>query len=120
MVYLGHPKFVGYSDSTLTSLEKLINEVQKDNTWITTLNEVVDFRKNLGMLQFFVAETNNGQQIEIKAPGDVSVKGACLNFTGQVKKASVKSGTVKIIKNKMGSQLVFDAFDGQLIEVKFK
>jgi hypothetical protein len=119
MVYLGHPKYVGYSDSTLTSLEKLISEVQKDNTWITTLNEVVDFRKNLGMLQFYVSEMNDGQQIEIKAPADVKVKDACLNFTGQIKKASAKSGSVNIINNPKGSQLVFDAFNGQLITVKF-
>jgi peptidoglycan/xylan/chitin deacetylase (PgdA/CDA1 family) len=119
MVYLGHPKYVGYNDSTLTTLENLISEVQKDNTWITTLNDVAGFRKDLGTLQFFVAEQNMGPQIVIKAPENVVLKDVCLNFTGKVKKASAKKGTIKIINNSQGSQLVFDAFNGQSLSVQF-
>jgi hypothetical protein len=118
MVYLGHPGFVGYNDSTLTSLEKLLTEVKKDNTWLATLNEVAEFRRNLGLLQFFIDEKNREQQIQIKAPEGVYVENVCLNFTGTIKKASADKGKISIIKETKGSRLVFDAFNGQILTIK--
>lgn len=120
MVYLGHPKFVGYNDSTLTSLIKLIKDVKKDNTWLTTLNEVADFRKSLNLLQFYVDIEKMEQHIDIIAPGDITVNDVCLNFTGNIKDAFAKKGKVRIIKNSQGSQLVFNAFNGQSLTVRFE
>jgi hypothetical protein len=120
MVYLGHPMFVGFNDSTLTSLEKLITEVQKENTWMTTLSEAAGFRKNLQELQFYVSNENSGCVIDIKAPGDISVTNVCLNFTGQVQKATVKTGPVKIMKDSNGSHVVFDAFNGQSLTIRLE
>jgi len=120
MVYLGHPKFVGYSDSTLTSLIKLIKVVKKDNAWLTTLNEVADFRKGLNMLQFRVDAEKMEQHIDIIAPANVTVNDVCLNFTSNIRDASAKKGKVKVIKNSQGSQLVFDAFNGQSLTVYFE
>jgi hypothetical protein len=118
MVYLGHPEFVGYNDSTMVALKRLIKDVKKDNTWLTTLNEVADFRKSLGMLQFFVDIEKNRQRIDVIAPGTITVKDVCLNFTGKIKSASAKKGKVRVIKNSQGSQLVFDAFNGQALTIQ--
>jgi hypothetical protein len=120
MVYLGHPKFVGFNDSTLTSLEKLINEVQKDNTWLSTLNEVADFRQNLGRLQFYIEVDKNEQHIDVVAPENIIVKDVCLNFRGNVKDASVRKGKVRIINKLQDSQVLFEAFNGQSLTIRFQ
>ena len=120
MVYLGHPQYVGYSDTTLTSLETLIGKVKQDNTWITTINDVANFRKNISQLQFFVETKNRSQTIEIKAPETVKVNDVCLNFTGKVKNATAIEGNVNIVENTDGFQLVFDAFNGQTLTVQYE
>ncbi len=120
MVYLGHPMFVGFNDSTLTSLEKLITEVLKENTWMTTLGEAAGFRKSLQELQFYISNEKSGCVIDIKAPENLSVSNVCLNFTGQVNKATVKTGPVKILKDSNGSRVVFDAFNGQSLTIRME
>lgn len=120
MVYLGHPKFIAYNDSTLTSLKKLITTIKKDNTWITTMEEVADFRKGLNMLRFYIDAENRQQHIDIIAPENVMVKDVCLNFAGNIKEASAKKGEPRVIKNPQGSQLVFDAFNGQSLTIQFE
>ncbi len=119
MVYLGHPQYVGYSDTTLTSLVNLIKIVKQDNTWITTINDVATFRKNLGRLQFYIEKDDEKQMIEVVAPDAIKVNDVCLNFTGKVKSASAKEGKVKIIENDKGFQLIFDAFDGQSLTILY-
>ena len=65
MVFLGHPQYVGYNDTTLTSLVNLIKKVEEDNTWVTTINDIAAFRKNLSLLQFYIDYENEKQLIEI-------------------------------------------------------
>lgn len=119
MVYLGHPEYVGYSDSTLSSLKTLIRKVKHDNTWITTMNEVAGFRKNLDKLVFAVSGINNGKRVEISGPSDLNVKDVCLVFEKKVKKASTGKGQVKVMEKGEGSLVVFDAFGGQVVTVHF-
>lgn len=120
MVYLGHPQYVGYNDTTLTSLKTLIDKVKQDNTWVTTINDVANFRKNLSQLQFYI-EANKGKlSIEIIAPETVKLENVCLNFTGKVKNAISKAGDIKILKNSEGYQLIFTAFNGQTITVEYE
>jgi hypothetical protein len=120
MVYLGHPQFVGYNDTTLTALGNLIREIKKENCWVTTMDEIAGFRINLAKLQFFLEIDHEKQKIHIIAPDNNVVKEACLNFTVQIKDASAKKGQVKIIENGKGQQLIFDAFNGQTLTIQLK
>jgi len=119
MVYLGHPQYVGYNDSTLKSLVNLAKKVKQDNTWITTINDVAIFRKSLSRLQFYIENDKKKQVIEVVAPDAKIVNDVCLNFTGKVKSASAKKGNVNIIENDKGFQLIFDAFDGQTLTIYY-
>jgi peptidoglycan/xylan/chitin deacetylase (PgdA/CDA1 family) len=114
MVYLGHPGYVGYNDSTMAALSGIIDEVRKDNTWIATLDEIAAFRKGLGELQFRVYSKNNEQEIEVIGPGNVSVTDVCLKFNRKIKSYTVLKGKATV---KNASQLIFNASDGQLIKV---
>jgi len=120
MVYLGHPQFVGYSDTTLSALESIIHTVKNENTWITTINEAVEFRKNLALLQFYVNNDKRKQQISIAAPENLVVREVCLNFKDRIKNCSAEKGKVKIVENPNGSQIIFDAFNGQTITIQYK
>ncbi len=119
MVYLGHPQFVGYSDTTLTSLVNLIKKVKQDNTWITTISEIANYRKDIGQLHFYIENDNNKQLIEVVAPDAINVNDVCLNFTGKVTSVTFKKGKVKIIENPGGFQLIFDASDGQILTIQY-
>jgi hypothetical protein len=120
MVYLGHPQFVGYSDTTLTSLVNLIKKVKQDNTWMTNISDVANFRKDLSQLQFFIESNNVKQVIEVIAPEAIRVENVCLNFTGKLKSATAKEGIINIVKNTEGFQLIFKAFNGQSITVQYE
>jgi len=101
-------------------LKKLITVIKKDNTWFTTLSEVADFRKGLNTFQFFTDIDKQQQHIEVIGPESITVNDVCLNFTGNIKEASAKKGKVKVIRNPQGSQLVFDAFNGQSLSIQFE
>jgi hypothetical protein len=119
MVFLGHPQFVGYCDTTLSALEGIIHTVKNENTWITTINEVAEFRKNLALLQFYVNGDKQKQQISIAAPENLIVSDVCLNFKDRIKNGSAEKGKVKIVQNSNGSQIIFDAFNGQTITIQY-
>ncbi len=120
MVYLGHPAYAGFNDSTLTSLSGLIEQVKKDNTWITTLEEVAEFRSGLGSMRFIVEKDKRSYKITIDAPANVYVKDVCLNFTEEAGNVSVSEGKARIDKQEKGSRVIFDAFGGQIVSIGLK
>ncbi|MCK9204898.1 MAG: hypothetical protein M0P58_10765 [Bacteroidales bacterium] len=120
MVFLGHPRFVGYNDITLTSLSDLIHEVKKDHAWLASMDQVAEFRSGLGAMEFYTAPVVNGFDIRIVAPDDIRLHGVCLNVEGKVKNVSTKQGKVKIIHTGDRSQLIFEAFDGQTIKIRME
>jgi hypothetical protein len=120
MVYLGHPGYVGYNDSTLTALSGLIDQVKTDNTWVTTLAEVAEFRSGLGELRIYIEHDGKRSKIMIDAPGNIYLKEVCLSFKDEIVNAAAKEGKTRIDKQDKGSRLIFDAFDGQSVSIEFK
>lgn len=119
MVYLGHPGYVAYNDSTLTALTGLVDQVKNDNTWITTLAEVAEFRKGLGELRISEETDRKHCKIVIHAPANVNLKDVCLSFKDEIVSAAAKEGKTLVIKQDKGSRLIFDAFDGQTLSIGF-
>ena len=115
MVYLGHPAYVGYNDSTLTALSSLVDLVQSEHTWIATLDEVAAFRKRLGEMRFLVAKDIHEQRIEVVSPENVILENVCLKFKGKIKNCSFSKGKGKVITSPNGSQVIFDATNGQTL-----
>jgi hypothetical protein len=119
MVYLGHPQFVGFCDTTLSALTDIIHEVKKENTWITTISEVSVFRNNLSKLQFYIENSQGKQQIYIDAPENINVDDVCLNFSAKLKNASAKKGKVTLVETPRGTQILFNAFKGQTLAIQY-
>jgi hypothetical protein len=120
MVFLGHPKFVGYNNATLKALSGLISEVKKDHTWLASMDQVEEFRSGLGAMEFYASPVTNGFNIHIVAPDNIRLHGVCLNVKGRVKSASAKQDKVKVINTGVLSQIIFEAFDGQTVNVRME
>jgi len=120
MVFLGHPQFTGYNTSTLSALGSLISIIRQDDPWITTLEEAADFRQKLSQTRFSVQGDEDVQRIRVTAPEGVYIGKTTLNFDGKISSASAKKGKVKVLDRKTGSQIVFDAFNGQMVTISCK
>jgi hypothetical protein len=118
MVFLGHPQFTGYNASTLSALGSLIKIIRRDDPWITTLDDAAGFRKKLSQTRFSAQGDQDVQRVTITAPEEVYVEKTTLNFDGMISAASAIKGKVKVLKREKGSQIVFDAFNGQVITLK--
>lgn len=119
MVYLGHPIYIGYSDSTLAPLKQLIKNVKTENTWITTVEEVSDYWNNLGKMQFFVSENETYTDIFIQAPDSILIENISIKTKKIPVSAEAIKGDCKIIKRDSSSFVVFDAFNDQKITIKY-
>jgi hypothetical protein len=120
MVFLGHPRYVGYNDATLSALSDLIDLVKKDKAWIASLDQVAKFRNGLGAMEFYSEPVTNGSEIRIAAPDGIRLQGVCLNVEGKVKSATAKQGKTKVMNSGSRSQIIFEAFDGQTVNVRME
>ncbi|MEA3496494.1 MAG: hypothetical protein U9R42_10705 [Bacteroidota bacterium] len=119
MIFLGHPAYVAYNDTTIQALKSLITKVKEDNTWITSLDEVADYWNKLYSMTFEIKESKNGIKIYVSATENVKIEKLTLNLFEKPKKISLKSGKHKLLQKDSGYKLLFDAFDGQMISLHY-
>ena len=117
LVYLGHPAYIGKSDTTLTPLKSLITRVKQENTWLTTLDEIASFRQDLSKFSFFVEEDDDGYMIRTHAPADIKIENLSLRIPFELKNASVKWGSVQVKKVDQSSYVIFTGEAGQEVRV---
>lgn len=119
MVFMGHPLYVGHSETTIAPLEKLIERVKTDNAWLTDLNTLADYWNNLSAIHLIVKENSNEVIINVNCPENVKVENLTLNMLNKPDKISVKSGNYKLLNKGSGYQVVFDASDKQQLILNF-
>lgn len=117
MVFLGHPLYTGYNEETMVPLLRLVDIVKKDDAWITTIEEVAEFKKNMAELCFYVEKDNGAQYIRVVAENNAKAHRVCLNVAGNIEDASAISGEVIISEKADSTLLIFDAFNGQMISI---
>ena len=120
MVYLGHPVYIGYNDSTLVPLKQLIKKVKKENTWITTIEAVSEYWNNLSKMQFFVNENGTYTDIFVQAPDSILIKNVSIKTKKLPVSAEALKGECNIVKRDSSSFIVFDAFNNQKITINYK
>ena len=118
MVYQGHPEYVARNDTTITALEALLKTTKNDNTWITTISEIADFRRNLAKLRFYVTRKNDRVIISVNGPENVEVPNTSVRTEFQPQKANAVYGKAEIKSDTTGSFVIFDARPGQKIKLK--
>jgi peptidoglycan/xylan/chitin deacetylase (PgdA/CDA1 family) len=115
MQYLGHPGLIGYNTTTFSALKNLIVKVKEDNTWITSINEVANYRKDFEKLIFYVDEKKDKIIISVKGPDDVLVKGLTINIEFNPLSIETNKGKAEIQQSKDSYSIIFDAFNEQKI-----
>ncbi|MFW6019487.1 MAG: beta-galactosidase trimerization domain-containing protein [Bacteroidales bacterium] len=119
MVYQGHPGYVAQNDTTITALEELVKTVQSDNTWIATISEIAEFRKNLAKLRFYVEPKDDKITISVEGPDNIEVADVTVRMDFQPEKVKAVHGKANV-QSDTGNLVVFDAMKGQKITVNRK
>ncbi|MFC1734123.1 hypothetical protein ACFL6I_27785, partial [candidate division KSB1 bacterium] len=119
MVFLGHPMYTGYNDTTLKPLVSIINTVKSEKAWITSIEKLAAYWIQLGMIRYQVYDDENKTDILVVTDNDIELKGVTLRLFSKPQSIQVFKGTYELIKDDNFSYLVFDAFNGQKIKIKY-
>jgi hypothetical protein len=120
MVFIGHPLYTGYSDTTMIPLENLVKKVKSENTWITTTEEISNYWTQLGNFQFTVSEENNNSiTIRIKGINDAILSGLTLKLNAKPVSIKINKGSYQLLEKHQQVYLVVDAFADQEITLVF-
>lgn len=120
MVYLGHPVYIGYNDSTMIPLKQLIKKVKTESTWITTIESVSEYWNKLGETRFYVNVQETYTEILVQSPDSITIENVSLKLDKVPASAEALKGECEIIKRDSINYIIFDAFNNQKITVKYK
>ena len=120
MIFIGHPDLTGYNDNTFSALLNLVDTVKNDNAWVTTIDEIASFRKRFEKLNFYMENHGKNTKIIIQSQDKEPVKSMSIFLTGKPANISAKKGDVRIKEKENGFFIIFDAFDGQEIDLYYK
>lgn len=115
LVYSGHPGLVGHNYIPFTALLKLIAKIKRDDTWITSINEIATFRKNLEKFSFHIKNNFDTYTIYVEGPNNITIKDITINLDKKPKRARAENGRIAIHEKDKCCSIVFDAFNGQVI-----
>ncbi|HNW90352.1 MAG TPA: hypothetical protein PKN48_11860 [Bacteroidales bacterium] len=119
MVYLGHPLYVGHSDSTMVPLIRLIEKVKSENTWITTMESVASYWEKLGKTRFIVNENEESSSITVRAPDSLTIKNISIATFKKPTLVEALKGSASVIDKDHATYIVFDAVNEQRITVHY-
>lgn len=118
-VYLGHPGMVGYSDQTMMPLKNLIDSVKNENTWISTMDEIAKFRKEIAQYSYYVNKKGSTNTITVSGPEGLVCENTSLLFVDKPKKVKANHGESSVVVCGDKYAVVFDSFDGQIITIHY-
>ena len=118
-VYQGHPAYVGYNDTTITALDSLINQVKKENAWMTTISEIADFRYKLMKLNFYVQNKSNRAVIHVTGPENIRADNVTIRVDRKPGKVKASIGQAKTSRMGNSRYITFDAFSGQKLKISY-
>jgi hypothetical protein len=120
MVFIGHPLYTGYSDTTMVPMKNLIKKIKNENTWITTIEEISTYWTQLGKFQFNISEgESNSLTIHIDGPMDAALNGLTLKLNAKPTRVKIKKGNYQLVEKHQQVYLVLDAFSGEEITLFF-
>jgi hypothetical protein len=117
MVYLGHPAYLGKSDTTLIPLQSLVSKAKEDHTWLTTIDEIARFRHALSRFRFFVESNGNRYTLRVEGPPDLTLEKLCVRVPWVIKKSAAKIGNIEINTKGQYDEVIFTAVAGQVLQI---
>lgn len=80
MIYAGSPHYTGFSELTMAPLKSLTDTLRTKNCWISTLEEVAEYRNKLKELNVQLSESGKEIKLKIILPEQITVKGFSLKL----------------------------------------
>lgn len=118
MVYDGSPQFTAFSENTMQPLKNLIDTLRKENCWITSLEEITDFRNKLKVLAVEISDSDNEVKFIINLPPDIEIKG--LTFKLKSKPSNIEfSGKSKLTEINGEFYLICDVKNADIVTLNF-
>jgi hypothetical protein len=120
MVFIGHPLYTGYSDTTMIPMKNVIKKIKAENTWMTTIEEISEYWALLGKFQFHIREEKNKRAvIRIEGPKDALLNGLTFKLSAKPTSIKIKKGNYQLIEKHQQVYLVVDAFADEEIILCF-
>ncbi|HQI46478.1 MAG TPA: hypothetical protein PLC59_10520 [Bacteroidales bacterium] len=119
-VYLGHPVYIGHSDSTMVPLQNIIKEIQKEKTWITTIEDVSKYWNQIEKTRFYINEKSNYAELLVLSADTNTIKNVTVKTAIKLSSVSALKGECKIIERNGWNYVVFDAFNNQKLTLKYE
>jgi len=117
MLLIAHPNLVGRNNLTFEPIKNIINTVKSENTWMTDIDEVANYTLDMQNLRFHIENKGKMTKVYVKSPNDNITRGVTLNSHSKPSSASCLKGEISIKKNGEKYQVIFDAFNGQKVEI---
>ena len=119
MVFIGHPSYTGISEITLSPLKNLIDSLKQDNCWITSLEEVAEFRNALKDLSVRIEEYDNGIDIHINITEGKTLKGLTFKLDKKPSDVEYNNGEVNLKEINGVNFLIINAIHNGVIKIFF-
>jgi hypothetical protein len=120
MVFIGHPLYTGYSDTTMIPLENLVKKIKSENTWITTTEEISNYWTALGKFQLIVSEEKSDRiMIRMQGAEGTILNGLTLKLNAKPVNIKVNKGNYQLVEKHQQVYLIVDALAGQEISLVF-
>ena len=119
MVFIGHPSYTGISDITLSPLKNLVDSLKQDNCWITSLEEVAEFRNALKDLSVRIEEYDNGIDIHINITEGKTLKGLTFKLDKKPSDVEYNNGEVNLKEINGVNFLIINAIHNGVIKIFF-
>ncbi len=119
MVFIGHPIYTGFSDTTMIPLKNLIKQIKSENTWITTIEELSNYWSALGKFHFEIHENSTQITIHVDGPKDAVLKEMTFRLFQKPIAIQIKDGTYQLIEKGEKIYLITDAFPGQELVISY-
>jgi hypothetical protein len=118
IVFTGNPDYTAFSELTMKPVKDLIDELRKNNSWLTTPSEIVDFRNKLKTLKISSKRDDKQVTLHFDCPEGTSIEGVSFKLSGRP--ADVSSSAKSEIKEVSGKFfLVMDIKNGDEMAIKF-
>jgi hypothetical protein len=118
MVYLGHPLFSGYNESTARPLANMIDSVRKDGAWVTTMEDIAARWKMLDNIQLHVISGKKGKKeyaVEISMPERAKIEALSIRISAKPGNVKAAEGNVSVKQHKDHWLIIAEGFKGQRI-----
>ncbi len=120
MVYLGHPYYSAFNDTTLMPLKNLIDTANHYGAWMTSLEEIASRWQIIDDMKIKVSHDKEVYFIDIAMPEEKVLESAAIRICTKPVKVKAKYGSFKIDSQEEEYVITFAARNKQRLELFFE